>query len=484
MSSDRVVARWRREPLFGPGGRVAVLGLGASGFAAAKLAAALGAEVYASDTGTGPELRGAREELAGQGITAELGRHDLDKVLGSDLVVTSPGIPSSAPVRGAVAGAAVAEVAEVELAFRALQARVIGVTGTNGKTTVTELTARVLAGAGIGAPPSGNAGRPLSEVAMTSPQPPWTVVELSSFQLSGTRDFRCDIGALLNLAPDHLDAYSTVGDYYRDKARIFGGADPDSRWVINADDNEVCAMAAGVAGESYVVSLEAHDLPGAYLDQEEMLSYRPAPGSEIEHWGSAGGLRLHGRHNIHNALTAGVLARLAGASTSAISRGLASFGGLPHRMAVVGEWEGVQWINDSKATNVAAVVAAVRGLERPYCLLLGGRHKGEAYGGLADALGPLCRMVIAYGEAGRTIESDLGSSRTVLRAGSLAEAVEKARAAACAGDVVLLSPACSSYDEFRNYEARGREFERLARPGGENSAGEEWSSPAAAEAVL
>ncbi len=450
----------RGAPLFSPGDRVAVLGLGVSGVAVARLVHSLGGVVYASDAFDGEKQRRAAEELRAEGIDAETGRHALDRILGSALVVTSPGIDPATEVRRAVREAKLRTVAEIEVAYRRLESRVIGITGTNGKTTSTALCGHLLESAGVDSITAGNIGRPLSEIALLERQPKWVVVELSSFQLADLEDFRPDIGVLLNLAPDHLDRYPSLDRYYDDKRRLFANATDDSRCVFNLDDPAVAKMVRDVRGTRYAASLTPHEEPGAFVDAEGWLIQRlDGP----ERWARVDELQLVGGHNVMNALLAGVAAALAGARASLIGEGLRSFRGLPHRLQRVGEFGGVLWINDSKGTNVSATRVGIQAFQRPLVVILGGRHKGEPYAELLPALAERARGVIAYGEAAPRIVSELGDRLPLQVASGMAGVVRRARELAEPGDVVLFSPACSSYDMFPNYEERGRAFEQAVR---------------------
>ena len=447
-----------RQPLVRPGDVVAVLGLGLSGAAAARLAKSKGAQVYASDLSSGEPQRAVAADLRAEGIEAEAGRHDLERVRGSDLAVVSPGIPPEAEARRALRDAGVPCLAEVELAFRDLTSRLIGITGTNGKTTTTALCQHLLEAGRVDAVAGGNIGVPLSEIALWEEQPDWIVVELSSFQLGDTDAFSLDIGVLLNLAPDHLDRYRDLEAYYADKQRLFRNATAESRWVLNADDADVLRLAEGAEGTSYQVSTAGPVPSGAYLDRAGDLRLE-IPGRS-ERWLAAAEIRILGEHNASNALAAGLAAALAGCDGEAIGRGLAAFRGLPHRLEAVRSLGGVLWVNDSKATNVAATLVAVRAFDRPVILILGGRHKGESF----EPLVPLLRGaagVVAYGEAVPTLVGELNGAVPALHTEPDVEsAVLAAREIAKPGDVVLFSPACASYDLFRNYEERGQAFRR------------------------
>lgn len=447
-------------PLFETGDPVAVLGLGVSGSAAARLLHALGARVYASDAVAGPRPVENAEALRGEGIEAEAGGHDLERILASRLVVTSPGIDPSADVRRAIDEAGIRTVAEIELAFRNLRSRVIGITGTNGKTTTTALCGHLLESAGLDAVTAGNIGRPLADVAMRDRHPDWVVVELSSFQLADLETFRPAIGVLLNLAPDHLDRYANLDRYFEDKARLFANADEESMWVLNGDDPRVMDLARNVPGRRALATLGALEGDGATLEDGRL---EQRLGGRTERWLPASDLHLVGSHNVMNALLAGLAAALAGCSADRIGAGLATFRGLPHRLQPVGEFDEVLWINDSKGTNVSATRVALGAFRRPLVVLLGGRHKGEPYTSLLPELEGHARAVIAFGEAAPIIVRELAERVELHVAGGLDEAVRLARKLAEPGDVVLFSPACSSYDMFPNYEERGRTFERRVR---------------------
>lgn len=447
----------RGEPAFAPGAAVAILGLGVSGEAAARLAHARGGVVYASDVAGGPKVAEAAGRLRDLGVDAVTGGHDLDRILACELVVASPGISPFSDIRRRISAAGLRTVAEIELAYRDLESRVIGITGTNGKTTTCQLTAHLLQRAGISAPPVGNIGYPLSEIALLDDQPEWVVVELSSFQLADLEEFAPEIGVLLNLSPDHLDRYPDVESYYADKRRLFANAGPDSRWVLNADDDAVLDLAGGAEGEIHLFSTRGRVERGAYVSSDAWLTRRS--GEAETRWLRASELRLLGEHNVANSLAASLAASLAGCPNDRIGSALRVFEPLPHRLQPVGERDGVLWVNDSKATNVSATRVALRSFDRPIVLILGGRHKGEPYSALAPELEGRVRTVVAYGEAAPKIVADLARHGVRVRVESGFESVVRAAEdEAQPGDVVLLAPACSSYDMFPNYVARGEAF--------------------------
>jgi UDP-N-acetylmuramoylalanine--D-glutamate ligase len=342
--------------------------------------------------------------------------------------------------------------AEIDIGFLALRdTRCIGITGTNGKTTTTSLIAHVLVAGGLRAETAGNIGRPLCDVARADSPPDWLALELSSFQLHDTPHLKPAIGVLTNLAPNHLDRYHTLEEYYGDKALLFRNADQDSVTVSNLDDPAVREMVRAVPGTHLRFSVQRR--ADGWLDRgsnrlmlagETLLSRAELP--------------LLGDHNVANALTAALAARAAGAALDGIARGLRTFRAIPHRVEPIREVDGVLWINDSKSTNITSTEVAVAAVDRPFFLLLGGRHKGEPYGRLATPLRDRCRAVVAYGEAGPLVIRDLGQALRVVPAGTFDEVLATARGLARPGDAVLLSPACSSYDMFKNYEERGARF--------------------------
>lgn len=445
------------------GREAAIVGLGRSGVAASLLLAKQGVRVYASDGGSSAGAVDNAEKLnAAAGIEAVAGAHDLERIARAVVVVASPGVPPDAPPLAAARAAGAPIVSEIEVALRALDsARYIAVTGTNGKTTTTALIGHLLRTIGKRVADAGNIGTPLTEIALRDDRPEWIALELSSFQLHDTPSVNPTVGVLTNLSPDHLDRYGSTDEYYADKALLFRNASERSTWVLNADDDGVLAMAAGVAG--------AHRRFGITSEGSEM-TYE---GGELR-WNGAKvlareALPLLGDHNVMNAMAASlavIAADPAHTSRGALARiaeGLRSFRAPPHRLELVGERGGVLWINDSKATNISSTQVAIHGMTRPTVLLLGGRHKGEPYTALADGLRKHARVVLAYGEAAPIIEHDLAGVVPVERLGNdFAAVVARARSLAKNGDVVLLSPACSSYDMFRNYEERGAAFRRLA----------------------
>jgi UDP-N-acetylmuramoylalanine--D-glutamate ligase len=419
-------------------GEVAVLGMGASGRAAAALLARQGRQVYASDSAQGG--------------------HDLARIARARLVVASPGIPPTAPPLVTARSAGVPVISEIELALQAMPGlKYIAVTGTNGKTTTTALIGHLLRGLGYDAVDAGNIGVPLTEVAVRDGWTGWVALEMSSFQLHDTPSIDPAVGVLTNLSPDHLDRYPSVDAYYADKALLFRNAGPMSRFVVNADDAAVMAMVRAVPGRHYGFSAAGLAADARLKDDVlEVLGGPLVPRSA---------LKLLGNHNVANALAAALAVLVAtDGSRERVAAALATFQAPPHRLQLVGEYGGVQWIDDSKATNVASAMVALEGMTRPTIWLAGGRHKGESYAALAAPLTRVGKAVIAYGEAGPLVARDLEGVVPIELMGSDFDAiVARARALAVEGDAVLLAPACSSFDMFKNYGERGDTFARLAR---------------------
>lgn len=459
-------------------GEAAVVGLGKSGKAATRLLREHGWRVYASDHGSGSAVEADAVALREIGAESQVGGHDLDRIRKAALVVASPGVPPNAPPLEVAREAGVPIVSEIEVALRYAppHLRYIAVTGTNGKTTTTALVGHLLRQLGHAAVDAGNIGTPLTSLVSGPSAPSWIALEMSSFQLHDTPGLDPTVGVVTNLSPDHLDRYDGVKSYYADKARLFGNAHAGSRWVKNADQLEVMKLHAlrdgppqvvnALEGETFTFSLKFKASAAHYDRERDQLVLFGQPLLARDE------LHLLGEHNVANALAAALAVMVADEAHRTpearghIADGLRSFRALKHRLELVGEYGGVQWINDSKATNVSSTLVALEGMRRPYVLLLGGRHKGEPYTALAEPFKRLGKVVLAYGESAGQVEQDLQGLVPVERLGSsFAEVMARARALAQAGDAVLLSPACSSYDMFNNYEERGAEFRRLAAEG-------------------
>ena len=446
-------------------GEIAVIGLGRSGIAAARLLMREGGRVYASDAGNSAAVAQAAAELRAAGIAADSGTHDLARIARRLAGRRQPRRAARRAAAGRRARAGVPVVGEMEVALLALRGvPYIAVTGTNGKSTVTALAAHLLQALGHRAVAAGNIGRALSDVALRDERPDWIALEMSSFQLHDTPSLAPVVGVLTNLSPDHLDRYPSVEAYYADKALLYRNATPASRWVVNADDVLARELGLAAAGTRWAFSRRDRYATAHYDAAMDALVLYGEPLI------ARAALPLLGWHNVENTLAALLAvmvadpAHQAPAARAALADAVRSFHGLPHRLEVVADVGGVRWINDSKATNVTSARVAIEAMTQPTVVLLGGKHKGEPYTALVGPLTQHAKLVIAFGEAGPLIAHDLEGRVPLARGGSsFDEVMQAARAAAGPGDAVLLAPACSSFDMFTNYEERGEAFRRLAQ---------------------
>jgi UDP-N-acetylmuramoylalanine--D-glutamate ligase len=445
------------------GKRVLVVGLGRSGTAVAILCAARGAHVTVTDKRDADFLGPALAELP-RNIKLEIGGHKAETFLKSDLVILSPGVPEI-PELAAARAAGVAITGEMEVASRFIEATLIGITGTNGKSTTTTLAGAMTKASGRPTFVGGNLGDPLALAVGTPAGSPGgaCVVEVSSFQLETVETFCPRVAVLLNITPDHLDRYEDIEHYAATKARIFAAQRVSDFAVVNLDDPLVVRHTTGLRARKLGFSLERKLTEGAWLDGEELVVR--LPGAKTESYPTAVPA-LVGRHNQANALAALLASRLLGASHAEALRALAEFQPLAHRMELVAKAQGVLFYDDSKGTNVGAVVAALDGFPRRVVLIAGGRDKGGDYGPLAQAMARVGRAAVLIGEAADKIERSFHSIVPVKRAATMEDAVAEAAHLASPGDAVVLSPACSSFDMFRDYAHRAQVFraavERLA----------------------
>jgi len=447
--------------------KILIVGAGKSGLAAARFCASRAAQVTITDKRDEAHFSSVMADPALRGVAWELGGHREASFTGADLIVVSPGVPSL-PELFAARQRGVRVIGEIELAARFVQAPVVAVTGTNGKSTVTALCGEIARHTGRSTFVGGNLGTPMIECAGTDAATVRgiVVVELSSFQLETIESLRPRAAAILNLTPDHLDRYRDLDEYGRAKLRIAQKMTFSDALVVNAADawlaEKVRTPSPSIEQRTNVHWYAAgprragHVDVTAFLDGDSLVAI--VDGAEERY--PVAELNIIGRHNCGNALAAIAMMRQSGLATQAqVRAGLESFQPLPHRMQLVGEKRGVRFYDDSKATNVDSVVAGVDGFPRPFVLIAGGRDKGGSYAPMVEALGRNpCRAVILIGEASDKIEAALGTKVPSERAPSLESAVARAAAKARAGDAVVLSPACSSYDMFQNYEHRGRVF--------------------------
>jgi len=424
--------------------KIAILGAGESGTGAALLAQAKGHEVFVSDLGTVQEHY--RRELLAHGISFEEGQHTWEKILASDEVVKSPGIPDKAPLVKALRENNIPVISEIELACRYSNTYTIGITGSNGKTTTTRLTWHLLQTAGLNAGLGGNVGYSFARLVLEEKYD-YFVLELSSFQLDGVMTFRPNMAMLLNITPDHLDRYDyQMENYVASKFRIAMNQKAEDIFIYNADDS----------------NLGIYMLNHHFTSQQVGISESAMHGNQIlsgGHHFDLGLTSLKGRHNFMNALFAVRAAQSLGISAELIQRGLESFVNVPHRMERVGELHGVQFINDSKATNVDAVFYALDAMSAPVIWIVGGQDKGNDYEPLRLLVRQKVKAIVCLGADNSKIATAFGQEVSqFVETSDAKSAVQAAAEIAVSGDVVLLSPACASFDLFRNYEDRGDQF--------------------------
>lgn len=431
------------------GKRVTVVGMARSGVAAARALHALGALVTVTDRKPIDQLAAQITSLGG-GITIEAGGHPDRIFVEADLIVQSPGVPKISPILQAQRRG-VKVISELELAWLLSTTPFIGITGTNGKSTVTTLVGLMLAQAKKNVLVAGNIGNALTEDISQLTGQDWIVAELSSFQLEDIETFRPRIAAILNVTQDHLDRYRTIAEYGEAKARIFMNQKKEDYLVLNFDDPMVKSFTRRTAATVIPFSRMLRFNPGACV-QEGHITFNG------KHILAADELKIGGLHNLENALAATTLSLLAGADIRSVAAVLREFPGLEHRLEFVREKDGVSYINDSKGTNVGAVLKSVESFTRPVILIAGGLDKGSDFSPLYELFKQRVKLLVLIGKAADTMAKTLGTSTETVSAQTLQDAVRLASARAGRGDVVLLSPACASFDMFRDFEDRGRQF--------------------------
>jgi len=431
---------------------VLIVGMARSGVAAAKLLQSRGKSVFATDSGAAP----LRSELDSLGIPYEAGGHTASRFLEAEEIVMSPGVPLNIPPLGAARRKGVPIVSEIEVAFRYLQGEIVAITGSNGKTTTTTLVGEVLNSTGRPVQVGGNIGTAMSSLVDSSGPTTINVIEVSSFQLDGIQKFRPRVAVLTNITPDHLDRYADFGVYRASKFRIFENQQPSDFAIRNRDDAEVYPpVAAGKARQRFFSQKQSVE-DGAYRSGENLYLGGSAvmPVSDVS---------LRGTHNIDNVLAAMTVADCYGVSREAMSETIRNFRGVEHRIEFVAAIHGVQFFNDSKATNVDSSIKAIESFDGKVIIILGGLDKGAPYAPLIDAMIPRVKLAILIGAAADKIADAIGGRLPVLRAASMEDAVRLGLANGTSGDVVLLSPACASFDMFDNYEHRGKTFKEAVR---------------------
>jgi UDP-N-acetylmuramoylalanine--D-glutamate ligase len=459
--------------------RVLVVGLARTGVATALFCAARGARVTATESRTEAQIGDPVTKLREAGVALELGGHQDKTFIEQDLIVPSPGVPADSPQLLAAHAAGVKIWSEVELAYRYLQGSLVGITGSNGKTTTTALIEHILRRAGLPTLLAGNIGTPLISMVDQTKKNTVTVVELSSFQLELIDTFRPNVGLFLNLTPDHLDRHHTLKAYGDAKARVFENQTVDDAAILNADDSASAAYAPSKP-RVYWFSRKQRVAQGAYLRGEEVMLHIDGEDYTVLRRGE---IPLAGAHNLENVLAAAIATKLAGAPIPAIAAGVRSFTGVEHRLEFVAEINGVRYYNDSKATNVDATLKALDAFPGRILIILGGKDKDSDYTVLQQPLREKAVLALLIGAAAEKIEGQIAGSVAIERAGSIDRAVDIASRTAHSGDVVLLAPACASFDQFENYEHRGRIFKELVRRLQENVPSTTAQSPAASSST-
>lgn len=426
---------------------ILVVGMARSGMAAARLLKSRGQSVFVSDAGK----PGATGELDALGIPWEAGRHTAACFLSAEEIVVSPGVPLDIPPLQAARAKGVPVISELELASRYLKGDVIGITGSNGKTTTTTLVGEILKAAGRTVQVGGNIGTALCSLVDTSTPETINVVEVSSFQLDGIVNFRPHVAALLNITPDHLDRYADFDAYRKSKLRIFENQQESDVAVLNHDDPNVFPPPAGLRARQYSFSRTDGVAAGAFRfgGMLYMNGHAVMAASDVH---------LRGEHNIENVLASLAITSDYAVPPAVLCRVIGEFRGVEHRIEYVASIRGIEFFNDSKATNVDSAIKAVASFERNLMLILGGRDKGASYEPLIEAMRGKVKHIFLIGEAADKIAAAVGTKFPISRIASFQEAVDRSLAIGTRGDVVLLSPACASFDMFENYEHRGQMF--------------------------
>jgi len=438
---------------------VAVVGLARSGIAAVRLLCEAGARVIATDARPLDALGDAARSL--ERLGARLIAPDANPLRGVELVVVSPGVPLDGEQLAPARHRGIPIIGELELGWRASEGDAIAITGTNGKTTTTALAGALLSRHGWPVAVAGNIGAPLTAEARRLPSGGWMVLEVSSFQLETIETFRPRVAAVLNVTPDHLDRHGTLAAYTAAKARIFENQGPGDVAILNADDAGARNLAPAVRGDLVWFSRRGEPPRGAFVRDGWIVARLDGPAERLCPLGE---IALRGAHNVENALAAALCARWLGMAPPLIREGIAAFRAVAHRIEFVREVDGAAYYNDSKGTNVESTIRALESFTEPVVLIAGGKGKGQDFAPLARAARDRVRLTVLIGEdAPRLAEAFAAEGLSTARAATLGAAVDAARASTRPGDVVLLSPACASFDMFESYEHRGDTFKRLVR---------------------
>jgi len=439
------------------GKRLLVVGLARTGVVVSLFCAAYGARVTATDERPESALQDAAEKLRAAGVSLELGAHRPETFVNQDLIIASPGVPAKMPLLELARNRGIPVWSEIELAWRLMRGKLVAITGSNGKTTTTALVGHILQSAKIPVLIGGNIGTPLLAKVEASSDSTVTVAEVSSFQLETIEAFRPDVGVLLNLTPDHIDRHGSFEAYARAKQRLFENMLDRDAAVLNADDPEVARRGPAHA-QTLWFSRQKRLAAGAFVRGDEILFRREGTESVLMRRRD---ISLRGEHNLENVLAASAAAILAGAPADAIAAAVRTFPGVEHRLEYVAEIRGVAFYNDSKATNVDATLKAIDAFPGSLFVILGGTDKGSPYTPLREPLRAKARLALVIGAAADKIRNELDGAVAIERAGTLDRAVTIAFERAKPGDTVLLAPACSSFDQFDNFEHRGRAFREI-----------------------
>jgi len=442
--------------------RVLVVGLGKSGKSAALFLRERGAQVTVSDSRSAEALAGEIPALLDAGVMVETGGHGLLTFRRQDLIVVSPGVPFDTPELKQARAFGLPIIGELELASRFLQGQIVAITGSNGKTTTTSLLGKIFADAGGPTLVGGNIGTPVIDLIAQSTPQTTSVLEVSSFQLETVEQFRPHIAVVLNITQDHLDRHGTFENYAAMKARITAQQTADDFFVLNAEDKPTQMLAARTKAQVFWFSGRRPIKQGAFVHGESIV-FLPREGAKPEPVMPLSEIPLKGAHNVENVLAAVCAARLGGVSAESIRSSVAGFKAVEHRLEFVATVRGVAFYNDSKATNVDATKKALEAFASGVHLILGGKDKNSDYTELADLLRARVKTVYTIGSAAEKIERHLAGVVKIVSAGTLDAAVRQAAQVAIAGDVVLLAPACASFDQFTGYEHRGRVFKELVK---------------------
>jgi UDP-N-acetylmuramoylalanine--D-glutamate ligase len=459
LSREQRTTDQARGPKFDlHGKRVLVVGLARSGRAAAHALQQHGGVVTVTDLRPPAAFATEIPELLNAKIGVELGLHRLETFLRQDLIVVSPGVPWDLPDLAAARQSKVHVVPEVEAASWFLKGKLVGVTGSNGKTTTTTLLGRMLEASGFETLVGGNIGVPLISVADRTAGDSLSVVELSSFQLEAIQDFRVNVAVLLNITPNHLDRHSSFDAYVAAKARIFHNQTEKDCCILNADDPTVMSLAPAIRSRKVLFSLH-QDLPDGLLVSNGKILYRVRDLERVLM--DVADVKLRGTFNLENVMAAAAAACILGVGFEALPRVVRNFEGVEHRLEYIRQIRGVEFYNDSKATSVDATVKALSAFEPGVHLILGGKDKGATYAPLRPVLERRVRKLLLIGDAAQRIAEELAGAGDIIRAGDLETAVREAFRGAVPGDTVLLAPACASFDQFQDFEHRGRVFKEI-----------------------